>query len=162
MHWALHKVIAACELVVLDTYLIKAVGLHVIIAMYTNHLLTNAHRLRSKHLTVLVSLKFFRKSPSLPYCAVQRASHTERPCLNCWRMVRHRSASRPCTKIGKSVAESVASTYIRHFLNYRMHGCSNLSISGNLVRNGNLIKKNGWQIGESKGFPDCLFTRVMT
>ena len=44
---ALHKVIAACELVVLDTYLIMAVGLHVFIATYTNHLLANAHRLRS-------------------------------------------------------------------------------------------------------------------
>ena len=35
----------------------KAVGLHVFIAMYTNHLLTNARPLRSKHLTVLYRLE---------------------------------------------------------------------------------------------------------
>ena len=37
--------------------LIKAVGLHVFVAMYTNHLLTNARPLGSEHLTVLYRLE---------------------------------------------------------------------------------------------------------
>ena len=65
----------------------------------------------NKPLTVLVSLKFVRKPPSLPYCTVQRASHTERPSLTCRRMERHRSAFRPCPNLLHS------SCMNRHFAN---------------------------------------------